>query len=318
MGQLLTDKKENVGDLRSSTINSPKSGQLLMEALISIAIVAIVVGSVVSALILTSTSTAKNSATELATGYGQELMNNLNSVAAGNWPEVYNFSTNCPSGACYLATYQQLPGTFQVTLNSPSVTVIGTSTITTSLVAATTSNGGYAGDNILINSIPFTVSVINSTSALTLNTAWLQSSTSTYLYRNFSIRPGQEAIVNNGVTFLRRFTIQPVFRDTCGTGNISTATPTAFCTVSTSTPGAMTGIFQDPSTMQAIVYVTWNNGSGSYTTSQDISRTRDQVIHFNDWSGGLLTNSSSVFTQPTNQYATEAGVITTTTGALQL
>jgi type II secretory pathway pseudopilin PulG len=286
-----------------------------MEILISITIATIVTSAAVGALLLTTASNSRNRATELATQYQQELMNNLRSVAESNWSQIYNLNKGTGS-MYYLATFQQLPGTFNVTFNSPTITANSTSTnFNTSLVAATS---GYAGDNILINSLPFTVSVINGTSTLTLNTSYSGTSTTALLYRNFSIRTGVETITTNKITFSRWFSIQNIFRDTCGTGAISTATATA-CTVATST-GNLTGILQDPSTLQVTVNITWSTGQaqGSYVVSQNISRTSDQVIRFNDWSGGLIANSSTVFTQPTNQYSSTTGSIVTSPGVLQL
>ncbi len=294
--------------------NSLQSGQSLIEVLISITIVMIVVGSAVGALLLTTSNNTQNRATELATGYEQELMGNLRSLSQSNWSEIYSLPTKGVGGIYYLATSEQLPGTVLVSSSSTSVNGIGTD-FDTSLVGATSS---YAGDNVVISSLPFTVSTVNNSTSLALSTVYpLQTPTSSInIYRDFSIRPGKETIVANNVTFLRWFSVQNVFRDTCGVGNVTTTVTTNYCTLSTST-NTMTGVLEDPSTQQLTVYITWNGGQNLYKVSQYISRTRDQVIRFNDWSGGVIS-STSIFTQPTNQYESESGLNLSTPGALEL
>jgi len=129
--------------------------------------------------------------------------------------------------------------------------------------------------------------------------------------RDFSIRSGTEQIVSNNVTYTRSFSVQNVNRDACGSGSISSGAPVA-CS-------GTTGILEDPSTQQIIVTVSWPIRGGSNTSTatftQYFSRTADQVMKFIDWSGGTTT---SVFTQPTNQYTSQTGLNVSATGAIQL
>ncbi len=279
-----------------------------MEILISVSIVAIVIASVVGAILSSTSSNTNNRASQLATGYEQELTNNLRSVVSSNWYQIYNLPTKGSSGNYYLADYAQLPGT--VGLNASSTTINGSGTnFTSSLVS---------GDSITVSSTIFTVSTITSDTQLTVTTAYTGSTTPTNLnvYRDFSIRSGKETITANNITFLRWFSVQNVYRDTCGTGTITTASTSA-CTVSST--GALIGVLEDPSTQEVTVYITWSGGlaNGSYTVNQYFSRNKDQVIKFYDWSGGAVSDSSSVFTQPTNKYTSATGLITTTSGVLQ-
>ncbi|MCL4405545.1 MAG: hypothetical protein M1361_01960 [Patescibacteria group bacterium] len=284
--------------------NAGHSGQSLMEVLIAVTIATVVIGAAVGALLSATSDNAQNRATQLATSYEQELMGNLRSLAESNWSQVYNLNKGS-NGTYYLATYQQLPGTVNLTSGSNALNGSGTN-FTSSLAA---------GDNIKVGSLALNVNSITSDTLLTLTTTSTVTTSSQPLYRNYSIRTGKETITANKVSFTRWFSIQNVFRDTCGTGSITTATATA-CTV-TST-GALIGVLPDPSTQQVTIYVTWNNGLNSYTVNQDISRVRDQITNFNDWSGGQTSNSSTVFAQPTNHYASSTGVSATTVGQLHL
>lgn len=281
-----------------------QSGQSLMEVLIAVTIATVVMGAAVGALLSATSDNAQNRATQLATNYEQELMNNIRSLAEANWSSVYNLNKGS-GGAYYLATYQQLPGT--ASLTNGSNTVNGSGTNFTSSLAA--------GDNITVGSISLNVNSITSDTILTLTTTSTITTSSQPIYRDYSIRTGKETITANNITFSRWFSVQNVFRDTCGTGAITTATATA-CTV-TST-GALIGVLQDPSTQQITVHVTWNNGVSSYVVSQNISRVRDQVTNFNDWSGGVTANSSTVFSQPTNHYSSATGLSATSVGQLHL
>ena len=136
-----------------------RNGQSIMEVLVAVTIGAIIIGSATGAIIMAINVNLQSRATQVATGYAQEALGNLKSVAEGNWLKLYSVPAKGPSTQYYLAPYKTLSGTVTVTSGSPSVLGTGT-TFTTDLVA---------GDNIIINSMPFTVSVVNSDTLLTLS-----------------------------------------------------------------------------------------------------------------------------------------------------
>ena len=136
-----------------------RNGQSIMEVLVAVTIGAIIIGSATGAIIMAINVNLQSRATQVATGYAQEELGNLKSVAEGNWLKLYSVPAKGPSTQYYLAPYKTLSGTVTVTSGSPSVLGTGT-TFTTDLVA---------GDNIIINSMPFTVSVVNSDTSLTLS-----------------------------------------------------------------------------------------------------------------------------------------------------
>lgn len=287
---------------------NPKSGQSLMEVLISIAIVAVIASAAVGAILTSATSSTKNRATELATSYEQEEMNNIKSVAESDWYELYDL-TKSTSSTYYLATYTQLAGTVSVTTSSPTIAGSGT----------TFTGNVTSSDNITIGTIPYTINSVVSTSSLTVNSPYPTSTASGLsIYRNFSIRSGVETLTENNITFSRWFTVANVLRNTCGTGTVATSSTQTSCSVSTST-GAISGVLNDPSTQEVTVNITWGTGQavGSYSVTQYISRTRDETTLQNNWSGGVVS-SSTIFTQSPTQYNSESGLNLSTQGVLML
>jgi len=279
-----------------------RNGQSILEVLVAVTIGAIIIGSATGAIILAINVNLQSRSTQIAIGYAQEALDNLKSVAEGNWLKLYSVPAKGPSTQYYLAVYKTLSGTVAVTNDSPSVSGTAT-TFTADLVA---------GDNIIINSLPFTVDTVNSDTLLTLSSNYTGTTTSGLaITRDFSIRSGTEQIVSNNVTYTRSFSVQNVNRDACGAGSITTDAQVA-CS-------GTTGILEDPSTQQIIVTVSWPIRGGSNTSTatftQYFSRTADRVMKFIDWSGGTTT---SVFTQPTNQYTSQTGLNVSATGVIQL
>ncbi len=273
-----------------------------MEVLVAVTVGAIIIGSATGAIIMAINANLQSRSIQIATGYGQEVLDNLKSVAEGSWLKIYSL-TKGPSTQYYLAVYKVLGGTIAVTNGQPSVSGTGT-TFTTDLVN---------GDNIIINSLPFTVGTVNSDISLTLTSNYSGTTASGLaITRDFSIRSGTEQVTYNNVVYTRSFAIQNVNRDSCGNGSITLSAATS-CSGST-------GILEDPSTQLITVTVTWPvRGAGSstnnVTVNRHFSRTADQIVKFIDWSGGTTT---STFTQPTNQYTSQTGLNVSATGVLQL
>jgi hypothetical protein len=136
-----------------------QSGQSIMEVLIAITIGAIIIGSATGAIILAMNINLQSRSAQIATGYAQEELGNLKSVAEGNWQKLYSVPAKGPSTQYYLAPYKTLSGTVTVTSGSPLVIGSGT-TFTADLVT---------GDTIIINSMRFTVLSVNSDTSLTLS-----------------------------------------------------------------------------------------------------------------------------------------------------
>jgi hypothetical protein len=130
-----------------------------MEVLIAITIGAIIIGSATGAIILAMNINLQSRSAQIATGYAQEELGNLKSVAEGNWQKLYSVPAKGPSTQYYLAPYKTLSGTVTVTSGSPLVIGSGT-TFTADLVT---------GDTIIINSMRFTVLSVNSDTSLTLS-----------------------------------------------------------------------------------------------------------------------------------------------------
>jgi hypothetical protein len=285
-------------------------GQSIMEVLVAVTVGTIIVGSATGAIILGLQVSAQSRSAQIANGYTQELMSNLKSVSEGNWQKLYNLPAKGSGTQYYLATYKTLAGTVAVTNNSPTVTGAST-TFTTDLVV---------GDNIIINSLAFTVNIISSDTSLTLSSNYSGVTASGLsIIRDFSIRSCTttptntcEQVTYNNTVYIRYFSVQNVNRDACGAGSITTNAQVA-CS-------GTTGILEDPSTQQIIVTVSWPVRGGSNTSSatftQYFSRTTDQVMKFIDWGGGTTTTSS--FSQPTNKYTSQTGLNVSATGVIQL
>lgn len=275
-----------------------------MEVLVAVTIGAIIIGSATGAIIVAINSNLQSRSTQIATGYAQEILGNMKSVAEGNWTRLYNVSSKGSGTQYYLAVYKTLSGTVAVTNNSPSVN--GSSTAFTADLVA--------GDNVIINSLPFTVGTVNSDVLLTLSSSYSGTTASGLaITRDFSIRTGTEQVAYNNVQYTRYFAVQNVNRDACGSGNITSNAATG-CS-------GGSGIVEDPSTQQITVTISWpvaGSGVRTATFTQYISRSRDQVMKFIDWSGGTVGNPANTYTQPTNQYVSQTGLNLTTTGVIQL
>ena len=157
-----------------------REGQSLVEILIAAAVGAIIVGSAAGALIFTVRSNQQNLATDTASYLSQELLDNLRSVAEGKWRNIYDLTKGAGTKHS-LAVLSVLNGTVAVTSGFPTVNGSGT-TFLANLVA---------GDKVIINSLPFTVSIVNSDILLTLSTNYPGSNASGLsITRDFSMRDG--------------------------------------------------------------------------------------------------------------------------------
>jgi hypothetical protein len=285
--------------MEQSPIDSGR-GQSLMEVLVAVTVGAIIIGSATGAILMAMSANLQSRAAQLAGGFAQELMGNLRSVAEGKWQTLYGVPAKGPSTAYNLAVYKQLAGTVAVT--NSSAAVVGTGTVFTADLTV--------GDNVIVNSLPFTVSVVGSDTSITLSSAYSGSTASGLnIYRDFTIRSSTEQVISNNITFTRSFKVENVNRDACGAGTITTDAQTA-CSGSS-------GVLEDPSTQKITATVSWPQSGGTRTVTvvQYFSRTKDQVVRFDDWSGGTTT---SIYTQPTNQYTSETDLNVSTPGAITL
>lgn len=126
-----------------------------------------------------------------------------------------------------------------------------------------------------------------------------------------SVATGTESVVKNNVTFVRYFSVQDVYRTSCGTGTITTSSPT-------SCSGGV-GILQDPSTELVTAYVTWLNiGGASSTISVPtyLTHSKDRVTQYNNWSGSA--NIQGPVSSPEPDYASSSNISTSSSGSIQL
>ncbi|MCL5006662.1 MAG: prepilin-type N-terminal cleavage/methylation domain-containing protein [Patescibacteria group bacterium] len=126
-----------------------------------------------------------------------------------------------------------------------------------------------------------------------------------------SVASGTESVVINNVGFTRSFSVQDVYRTSCGTGSITTSSPTN-CS-------GGSGVLEDPSTQLVIATVSWINVGGatsSISVSSYITHSKDRVTQYSNWSGS--SGVSGPLTSPSSDYATSSNVMATSGGALQL
>ncbi len=115
-----------------------KRGQSLVEIIVSVAVGTLIIGSAVWALVVTIQSNLSNRNTNFASTLGQDLLDNVRSVAEGNWTQIYEPVSGC-GAACkgqandyFLAASKRLTneldltGTVYVNNGSPSVSGTGT------------------------------------------------------------------------------------------------------------------------------------------------------------------------------------------------
>ncbi len=109
---------------------------------------------------------------------------------------------------------------------------------------------------------------------------------------------GSEDIVVNNVTYTRFFSVENVNRDTVG--NI-----------------AASGT-EDPSTQKITATVRWQLGgkTADLNTSEYLTRFRNEVTRFTDWSGS--STIPGPITTTDNNYFSVSGLNTTSTGELKL
>lgn len=94
--------------MKNRQFNSYNKGQSLIEVIIAITVGALIVGSAAAALIFTVRSNQQNRATDSASSLAQELLDNVRSVAEGNWQGLYDLNAkgdptqSCPPYCYYL------------------------------------------------------------------------------------------------------------------------------------------------------------------------------------------------------------------------
>ncbi|OGY59765.1 MAG: hypothetical protein A3B23_03595 [Candidatus Colwellbacteria bacterium RIFCSPLOWO2_01_FULL_48_10] len=101
-------------------MKDPRSGQSLMEVLISIAIGALILGSSVVAVTLTLRSSLQSRSTRSASLLLQEMMDNARSIAEGDWRQIYDLD---PKGS---AGQYKLAPTLAIESGSEDITINGT------------------------------------------------------------------------------------------------------------------------------------------------------------------------------------------------
>ncbi|HUY69531.1 MAG TPA: LamG domain-containing protein [Candidatus Tyrphobacter sp.] len=79
-----------------------REGQSLAEILVSVAVGAIVIGAAIAGIIVTIRANAQNRAASGASSIAQGVLNNVQSVADGNWNAIYNLSPKGTSAPYYL------------------------------------------------------------------------------------------------------------------------------------------------------------------------------------------------------------------------
>lgn len=115
----------------------------------------------------------------------------------------------------------------------------------------------------------------------------------------FSVVPGAESIVNDGVTYSRYFSVDPVSRD--GAGAIE----------SVYAPERV-----DPSTIRVTSRVEWGNGA-KFEAVRYLTRSRARATLQTDWSGG--SGQSGAFADPGKYDTASAGIdVTGKSGSIRL
>ncbi|MEE8131928.1 MAG: hypothetical protein V3T98_02690 [Candidatus Paceibacterota bacterium] len=126
---------------------------------------------------------------------------------------------------------------------------------------------------------------------------------------NRAIIAGTEILTIKGRDFTRYFSIKNVNRDTCGTGDISSA-ETSTCTISG------VEVLEDHSTQKITSFVDWV-GNHSINVVQYLTRHRDSVFAQTNWSGGAVLDEIITFTN--NRFFTSTDIdFATTTGSIVL
>lgn len=126
-----------------------------------------------------------------------------------------------------------------------------------------------------------------------------------------TIATGTETLTVSSTTFTRYFSVQDVYRTACGTGSITTSSPTG-CTNGS-------GVLQDPSTELITAYVSWTNiggGTSNISASSYMTHSKDRVTQYNDWSGSSGTQGPVA--APAPDYATSSNVSASGGSGLQL
>ncbi len=144
-----------------------------------------------------------------------------------------------------------------------------------------------------------------------------KGSTSTYYLVTTGTPPtvtvttGTESVPVNNTAFTRYFSVQDVDRTSCGTGSITTSSPTG-CTNGS-------GVLQDPSTELITVNVSWTNiggGTSNINVSSYITHSKDRVTQYNNWSGS--PNVQGPVAAPAPNYATSSNISTSSGSGIQL
>jgi len=81
---------------------SADSGQSLVELLIGIAIAAIIVSSIVGAVVLSVRINKQSIAAKVASSLGQETLDDLRSISEGRWQRLYDLDTKDASSTYYI------------------------------------------------------------------------------------------------------------------------------------------------------------------------------------------------------------------------
>ncbi|MEX2054498.1 MAG: hypothetical protein WD883_03080 [Candidatus Colwellbacteria bacterium] len=97
-----------------------QQGQSLFEIVIAIAIAALIVGSSVTAIVVSLRSGSSSVASQKAYGVANEMLNNVRSYTEANWAEIYNLGDKTSNGIYSL----------QVTATSTESTTLGIATTT--------------------------------------------------------------------------------------------------------------------------------------------------------------------------------------------
>lgn len=154
----------------------------MVEIIVSVAVGTLIIGSAVWALVVTIQSNLSNRNTNFASTLGQDLLDNVRSVAEGNWAQIYEPVSGC-GAACkgqsndyYLAAPKKLTNELDLTgtvyVNNGEYTVngeVGTTFFNTELAA---------NDFIDISGRTYKVSSVTNNSLLTLVSPYTGSSIS--------------------------------------------------------------------------------------------------------------------------------------------
>ncbi|MDZ4231257.1 MAG: hypothetical protein U1C52_00490 [Patescibacteria group bacterium] len=97
-----------------------EKGQSMFEVVVAIAIAALIVGSSVTAIVVSLRSGTANVAAQKAYGLAGQMLNNVRSYTEANWAEIYNLADKTSNGIY----------SFQVTATSSESTTLGIATTT--------------------------------------------------------------------------------------------------------------------------------------------------------------------------------------------